>query len=215
MAEEPTGGVIERMSAWQRLEHGLLALCVLLLVATGLARHYHLSGPDGTLLLHRWAAVGLIAAGVFHLAGLALSRSHQRDFRGLAFRRGDLGQALRGASYELTGKGEPPRYGRFTPMQKLQYWGIVAGCALMALSGLLLWSGPGTLGFMPLWARNLVLVLHSNQAQLIFVVLILWHLYDVHVAGGNFPMNPCWLTGKMPADAYRRQHRSEDEGMAP
>jgi len=40
-------------------------------------------------------------------------------------------------------------------------------------------------------------------------VLILWHLYDVHLASGNFLMNPAWLTGRMKASVYRRQHRSE------
>ncbi len=209
------GETVERMSLWQRLEHGLLALCVCLLIGSGLARYYKLAGPDGTLVLHKWAAAGLVAAALLHATGLLLSRSHQRDFRGLALRRTDFGQAWRGMAYELTGKGEAPRYGRFTPLQKLQYWGIVAGCALMTGSGLLLWQGPGSLAYLPLWVRNLVLVLHSNQAQLIFVVLILWHLYDVHLANGNFPMNPAWLTGRMKAEIYRRQHRSEEgEGAA-
>lgn len=212
MTGENAAGTVERMSLWQRSEHALLALCVLALIGTGLARHYRWAGPDGTLALHKWAAVGLLAAGVFHLAGLLFSKSHKRDFRGLAFRAGDVRQALRGAAYELTGRGGPPSYGRFTPMQKVQYWGIVFGCALMAASGLLLWGGPGSLQYEPLWLRNLVLVLHSNQAQLIFVVLILWHLYDVHLASGNFPMNPAWLTGRMDAAVYRRQHRSEEGG---
>ena len=214
MADGQMSGTVERMSPWQRVEHGLLALCVLLLIATGLARHYHLARPDWTLLYHKWAAVGLIAAGLLHLSGLLFSPGHKKDLRGLAFRAGDLAEALRGAAYELTGKGPEPRYGRFTPMQKLQYWGIVAGCTLMAASGLLLWGGPGSLQVVPLWLRHLVLALHSNHAQLIFVVLILWHLYDVHLAGGNFPMNPSWLTGKMKASVYHRQHRSEADGDA-
>lgn len=212
MSEERNGGTVERMSLWQRVEHGLLALCVLLLIGSGLARHYKLAGPDSTLVLHKWAAAGLIAAGILHLVGLLLSKSHKQDFRGLSIHCGDLGQAWRGMAYELTGKGEAPHYGRFTPLQKLQYWGIIFGCALMAASGLLLWKGPGALEYLPLWVRNLVLVLHSNEAQLIFVVLILWHLYDVHLANGNFPMNPAWLTGKMKTAVYHRQHRSEDGG---
>jgi formate dehydrogenase subunit gamma len=213
-SEARSGETVERMSPWQRAEHLLLALCVCVLIGSGMLRHYRLAGPDGTLLVHKWAAAGLILSGFLHLAGILFSPNHKKDFRGLALRGGDLREAFRGAAYELTGKGEPPRYGRFTPMQKLQYWGIVAGCGLMAASGVLLWRGPGALEYEPLWLRNLVLVLHSNQAQLIFVVLILWHLYDVHLAGGNFPMNPAWITGKMKASVYRRQHRSETEGEA-
>ncbi len=209
---------VERMSSWQRVEHGLLMLWVLLLVATGLARHYNLAAPDGIIATHKLAAIGLIATGLIHLAGIILSKRHKEDFRGLAFHCSDCRCAWRGIANEITGRGEPPAYGRFTPMQKLQYWGIVAGCSLMAISGAVLWSGPNTLAFLPLWGRNLVLTIHSNQAQLIFVLLILWHLYDVHVAGGNFPMNPAWLTGKMKSSIYNTQHRGNgndrEEGKA-
>ncbi len=201
--------MVERMSVWQRVEHVLLILCVILLIASGLARHYKLAAPDGCLSIHKLAAVGLIATGLMHLAGLLFSKSHKQDFRGLALRSSDWRQGWRGIVYEITGRGEQPAYGRFTPMQKLQYWGIVAGCALMAASGIVLWGGPKTLEFLPLWERNLVLVLHSNQAQFILVVLILWHLYDVHLANGNFPMNPAWLTGRKKASVSGRQHRRE------
>lgn len=227
MAERKDVGTVERMSLWQRLEHALLALCVVLLIVTGLARVYHgqgwaqalirwMGGLEGEEALHHWAAVGLIAAGLIHLLGLAVSKSHRQDFRGLAFRGGDFGRALQGARFELTGKGDPPAYGRFTSMQKLQYWGIMLGCLLMALTGVVLWAHDFFQGLVPAWGLALVRVLHSSQAQLIFVVLILWHLYDVHIGNGNFPMNPSWLTGRMRESVFRRQHRSagEQEGGA-
>lgn len=210
---------VERMSLWQRVEHGLLALCVLLLVATGLALVYRgagwahalisaTGGLEGSKLLHKIAAVGLVASGLLHLAGLLLSKAHKEDFRGLALKGGDLRDALVGIRYELSGgKGQAPSYGRFTPLQKLQYWGIVLGCLVMAITGSLLWAHQAGVG-VSLDLFNLMAVIHSNQAQLIFVALLLWHLYDVHIGNGNFPMNPAWLTGHMRETIYRRQHRS-------
>lgn len=211
---EPT---VERMSLWQRVEHGMLALCVILLVATGLALFYKsaaliglMGGFDGAKLLHKAAAVGLVASGLLHLLGLLLSASHKADFRGLAPRGGDLADALSGVRYELSGgKGTAPSYGRFTPLQKLQYWGIVLGCLVMAATGSVLWAHQLGAG-VSLELFNLMSVVHSNQAQLIFVALLLWHLYDVHIGNGNFPMNPAWLTGRMRESVYRRQHRSVD-----
>jgi hypothetical protein len=58
---------------------------------------------------------------------------------------------------------------------------------------------------------DIMLVLHATEAQFIFVLFILWHLYDVHVAGGNFPMNPAWLTGKMSEELFARQHHASCE----
>lgn len=206
---------VERMSLWQRVEHGLLALCVILLVATGLALFYKnaglvglMGGFEGGKLLHKVAAVGLVASGLLHLLGLLLSKSHKADFAGLALRGGDFADALSGIRYELSGgKGVEPRYGRFTPLQKFQYWGIVLGCLLMALTGCIIWAHQAGVS-VSLGLFNLMAVIHSNQAQLIFVALLLWHLYDVHIGNGNFPMNPAWLTGRMRESVYRRQHRN-------
>jgi formate dehydrogenase subunit gamma len=222
MVEKTDIRMVERMSLWQRVEHGLLALCVVLLIVTGLARVYHthgwaqelirwMGGLVGEETLHHWAAAGLIAAGLLHVTGLALSRAHRQDFRGLAFRKGDLARALQGIRLELTGKGEPPAHGRFTTMQKVQYWGIMLSCLLMALTGTILWAHNAFQEVLPAWSLSLVRVLHSSQAQLIFVVLILWHLYDVHLGSGNFPMNPAWLTGRMRESVFLRQHRSAGE----
>jgi cytochrome b subunit of formate dehydrogenase len=224
MAEADPHPTVERMTLLQRIDHALLALCVLLLVVSGLALAYHehswaqalialMGGLGGRHWVHRAAAVGLVGAAFLHLGGLLFSRRYQRDLRDLLFARSDLSEAVKGWRHNWTGKGQPPRYGRFTPMQKFQYWGILAACLLMVLSGLVLWSPQASLAIFPKAFIDLMLVLHSREAQLMFIVLILWHIYDVHVAAGNFPMNPAWLTGRMPADVYRRQHLGEVEAQ--
>lgn len=213
---------IERMTLLERGVHGLTALSVLLLLLSGLALAYHhtfwgsalisaMGGPEGRHLLHRVAAAGLLLATLLHVAAYFGNRRYRDDVRGLRLRREDWVEFGRNLRYNWTRSGPPGRYGRFTPGQKVQYWGIVAGCLLMTVSGLFLWLPQATLALFPKAFFDFMLVLHSKEAQLILILLFLWHLYDVHVAGGNFPMNPSWLTGRMRLDLYRRQHPADPD----
>lgn len=218
----PPVPTVERMTLLERLVHGLTALAVLLLLLSGLALAYHqtswgslllaaMGGPAGRHLLHRAAALGLLLATVLHAAGYLASQRYRDDVRHLRLRREDWVEFGRTLRYNWTRTGRPGKYGRFTPGQKLQYWGIVAGCLFMTVSGLFLWFPGTTLALFPKAFFDFMLVLHSREAQLILILLFFWHLYDVHVAGGNFPMNPAWITGRMRLDLYRRQHPADPD----
>lgn len=219
MADRPVPTVL-RMTLLERLVHGLTALSVSLLLLSGLALAYHktswgsallaaMGGPAGRHFLHRAAALGLLSATALHLWGVLADHRYLKDVRDLRFRREDWTEFGRALRYNWTRSGRPAKYGRFTPGQKLQYWGIVVGCLFMTLSGLFLWFPKITLLLFPKAFFDFMLVLHSREAQLILILLFLWHLYDVHVAGGNFPMNPSWITGRMRLDLYRRQHPAD------
>lgn len=224
MGEGRSDRMVERMTLWQRIEHLVLMASVSLLVLSGLALVYHatalgrllircMGGLEGRYLLHRASAVVLLALGVAHLVALAISPRRRADFRDALPAGRDFREAWARFRFRLTGKGEVPRYGRYTPMQKFQYLGIFLGCALMALSGLVLWFKAEALSAFPKVFFDVVLLVHSEQAQLIFILFILWHVYDVHVAEGNFPMNPAWITGKMREDVFKRQHPAAWEEM--
>ncbi len=211
------GGTVDRMSLQQRLEHGLLLLFLVLLIVSGISLVYHeqgwahglialMGGLDGRFLVHRFAAVGLLVVGIWHFLGLLFCTRQQGDFRELRLGGKDLRMGWTGFRFGLTGKGDAPDHGRFTPMQKFQYWGILIGCLIMGISGAVLWSPQAALALFPKSVFDLMLVIHSSQAQVIFILFIIWHLYDTHLAGGNFPMNPAWLTGRMSEKVFQRRH---------
>ncbi len=216
--------MVERMSLWQRVVHGILILAILMLVVSGLALVYHqhgwaqaliaaMGGLGGRAAVHKAGAVLLVLVGLSHLLSLMVSPRYRRDMRESVPRLSDLRQGWSGVLWRTTGKGQPPRYGRFTPMQKFQYWGLLACCLVMGASGAVLWSPQASVGLFSKRFVDLMLVVHSSQAQVIFILFILWHLYDIHLAGGNFPMNPAWLTGKMREDLFKAQHGAEWDAM--
>jgi len=222
MADKGSVVMVERMSLWQRVAHGVLIVCVLMMVVSGLSLAYHdqpwahaligaMGGLQGRDAVHRAGAIILLVMVVAHILTLVFSARCQRDMRESVPRCKDFSEGWAGFVYRTTGKGEAPRFGHFTPMQKFQYWGILLGCAIMGLSGAVLWSPRASMELFPKNFLDLMRVVHSSEAQLIFLLFILWHLYDTHIAGGNFPMNPSWLTGKMREDAFKAQHLAEWE----
>ena len=224
MTDDRSVGMVERMTLCQRVVHGVLILAVLMLVLSGLSLAYHghawahalvamMGGFGGRTLVHRAGAILLLLVAVYHLVASIVSARYQRDLRSSVPRLSDVKAGWGGFLYRTMGKGKRPMYGHYTPMQKFQYWLIMLGCLVMGLSGAILWSPRASLELFPKSFSDLMLVIHSSQAQFAFVLLIAWHLWDVHVIGGNFPMNPAWLTGKMREDLFKAQHGAEWDAM--
>ena len=67
--------------------------------------------------------------------------------------------------------------------------------------------------FLPKFMLDLTLVIHGYQGLLIFVILLFWHLYIVHLHPSVFPMNPAWLTGKVDSEWLRQEHPLEYEKL--
>ena len=83
----------------------------------------------------------------------------------------------------------------------------------MAVTGFLLWFETPTMEVFPKWVIDLTRVVHSWEGVLIFIILILWHLYQVHLSPGSFPMNYAWLDGKISDDRLKTEHSLEYENM--
>jgi len=224
MTEKGSVGTVERMTTAQRVVHLVLMVAILMLVISGLALAYHeqgwahaiialMGGLGGRNIVHKTGAILLVLVFIYHVVATNVSANHQRNALASVPKPSDLKAGWTAFVWRMTGKGEPPKYGHYTPMQKCQYWLIFLGCLLMGLSGAVLWSPRVSLGIFPKSFYDIMLVVHSSEAQFAFVILLVWHLWDVHMAGGNFPMNPAWLTGRMREDLYKSQHLGEWESM--
>lgn len=213
-------GYALRMSLHLRVQHICFAACVATLAATGLV----LLMPDADLarwvvaveggfenrgLIHRAAALGLIACFLWHLGYSFLSGSGSREFRRRRLGAEDFRNFAAAVRYGLALTGTRPNIGKYALGQKLHYWlsGFLAGT--MILTGLALWSPTATLALVTKDTFLVLRTLHGYEGLLLFVAVILWHLYDAHLSPRHFPMSMVWLTGRMPKDKVRELHPAE------
>ena len=207
---------IRRMSRFAVIQHSLLALSFISLVITGFALRFgdswwalFLFGREGGFplrnLVHRISAVVLILTAFMHLAYLASSNGTRflKDmFPGLK----DLKELILMLKFNLGFTEERPRFGRFSYVEKFEYWALLWGTLLMAITGTILWFDNFFVQYLPKVVLDVVLVIHYYEAWLATLAILIWHFYATIFNPGVYPMNPAWITGSMPKDQYMHEH---------
>ncbi len=212
-----------RMSVFERWQHVLLTLSFITLVYTGFALKFPESWPFAWLaalekgsawraLIHRGAAVVLIAACVLHLFYLPTRRG-RRFLVDMLPRASDIQEVMQNIGYLLGLRAAPPRFDRFSYIEKAEYWGLVWGSVIMTATGLALWFETDTLKLLPLRALDVATLIHYYEAWLAALAILVWHFYFVIFNPDVYPMNWTWLTGKISEEMLRHEHPREYEQM--
>ncbi|HEU5359659.1 MAG TPA: cytochrome b/b6 domain-containing protein [Candidatus Deferrimicrobiaceae bacterium] len=215
---------VERMSILFRVQHLLLMVTLLVLALTGFALMYHenrlaqaLIGLEGGVMnrgiIHRAAAVFLMAQLVYHAFYMLFSREGKQELQEVWLTRSDFEDFLQAMRYNLRMSDTYPRFGKYGYKEKFQYWGATIGVFLISVTGFVLWAETFSMKFFPKFVLDLTLIIHGYQGLLIFVILLFWHLYIVHLHPSVFPMNKAWLTGKVDAEWLREEHPLEYEKL--
>jgi cytochrome b subunit of formate dehydrogenase len=235
--------IFVRMNAAERIQHYLLILTVITLMATGLPvffyelKFFEWIFPAGRAfavrgVLHRVAAVVLATTLVWHVIYATFTARGRANFKALIPRAGDFRDAFEQLFYNLgitrlllrlgIGKRffarhpywlfrEAPRYDRYNFVEKFEYWAVAWGSAVMIVSGFFMWKVDLSLRLFPLWVHNIFIIVHSYEAILAFLAIIIWHMYNVHLNPEVFPMSMTWINGKITGRELRTLHPLEYE----
>jgi cytochrome b subunit of formate dehydrogenase len=210
------GPQVVRMMRDELGQHTLLMVTFTVLATTGFAFHYSgtwwakfLFGWPGGFqlrrLIHRVAAILFILTAVWHV-GYLLGQRGRRFFRDIFPRTRDFRQFAQTMAYDLSLRPDPPRYARFSYIEKAEYWALVWGTAVMTITGLALWAGAFTERSLAVSALGVMLVIHFYEAILATLAILIWHFYSTIFSPPVYPNNPSWYTGKMPEWMYRHEH---------
>ena len=214
----------ERFSWNFRTQHLVLMVSCVILIITGLPLKFHearvshiffdlIGGVQMSTLIHLIGAVGLIVVGVYHLLYLIASREGRRNFLALLPRPKDATDLFQMLRYFLGRTDRKPRFGRFSYVEKFDYWAVYWGMVIMIGSGLLLWFLETSLRFLPKFAADIAREAHSDEGLLATLAIIIWHLYNVHLNPEHFPMNRTFWTGMISEEEMRRHHPLEYEEL--
>jgi len=105
--------------------------------------------------------------------------------------------------FNLGLRREEPRFAKFNYAEKLEYWAVLWGTAIMTVSGFLPWFNNFARRHFPKWVSDAATAVHWYEALLAMFSILLWHVYMVIFDPLVYPMDLAWLTGKIPADHYR------------
>ncbi len=220
----PEGPSVLRLTLNERLQHALLMLSTLVLLVTGFSLLFHdvwigrwllwlEGGVAGRGLIHRAAAAVLMLVCVWHLLYILFTERGHAQFMLMRPRWRDVRDFAQMVRVNLGRPVERPAFDRFDYRQKFQYYAFFLASASMVLSGLVLWFATEAMAVMPKWLFDLVAVLHGRESILIFLLLFVWHLYDVHLRPEVFPMDWSWITGRISLADLQTRHRAEYERL--
>lgn len=196
----------ERLPVWLRRQHMVVMILFIGLAYTGFVHRYPealLSWPframqDGSALralLHRilgWAFVGFFGLHLGALFGTSGGRAYARA---LWLNWCDLRDALAQARWNAGLGGAEPPHRRWNYAEKAEYWALVWGSVVMAVTGAMLVFTEATLRSLPKVWLDVAQVVHFYEAVLATLAILVWHMYWVLFDPREYPMNPAWLIG--------------------
>ncbi|HEY3313334.1 MAG TPA: cytochrome b/b6 domain-containing protein [Anaerolineales bacterium] len=210
----------QRFKIGQRWEHMLLFLSATTLLLTGLPQKYRdmswsqylLSTPERLELIrqiHHIAAIVLILEAVYHL-GRAIFLLARRKLPGDMFPTWqdvhDAGQMIQ---YLLFMRKDKPKFGKYNFEQKVTYWVIFFGFTFMIVSGLIIWFPVFFTQFLPGGVVPAAKLMHSTEAIVAAIFIIIWHIYHVHIQRLNLSI----FTGRLSEKEMREYHAKELERL--
>jgi cytochrome b subunit of formate dehydrogenase len=160
---------------------------------------------------HRIAGVLMTLAAGYHLAYLFGTQRGRTQFRLMQPCRRDLGEAWGMVAFNLGLRSHRPRFHRFTYVEKLEYWAVIWGTAVMAWTGFIMWFQTVVLKRWPLLVIDLANVVHYYEAWLATLAILAWHFYSVIFRPDIYPMSRVWLTGTMTGEQMAKDHAADLE----
>jgi cytochrome b subunit of formate dehydrogenase len=95
------------------------------------------------------------------------------------------------------GKGPKPQFDRWTYWEKFDYMAVFWGVAMIGVSGLIMWFPEFFTAFLPGWAINVALIIHSEEALLAAGFIFTFHFFNVHFRPDKFPMDKVMFSGRV------------------
>ena len=220
------GKLYVRMTANERVQHLLLLLSFLTLVLTG----FMLKFPDSWWvklirdvvgngfadlrgLIHRIAGSILIADAMYHIYYVAFTVRGRQFIKDMLPKIQDARDVVTAIKYDLGLSKERPRFDRFSYAEKAEYWALIWGTAVMALTGLLLWFNNFSLGLITKLGLDAATLIHYYEAILASLAILVWHFYAVIFSPDVYPLNLSFVKGTLSEEEMEEEHPLELERL--
>jgi cytochrome b subunit of formate dehydrogenase len=133
--------------------------------------------------------------------------------RDLLPRRKDIDDAFAVLRYNLGFSKEKPLFGRFSYIEKSEYWALIWGTFVMGVTGVILWADNVFLGILTKLWWDVARTVHYYEAWLATLSIIVWHFYFVIFNPDTYPINLAFWKGTLTEEEMEEEHPLELEKL--
>lgn len=215
----------QRFTPGQRLSHAVLMVTFLGLAATGMTLRFSaaswsvgfagaVGGFPAVLFYHKLCAVILTIDFAVHVAQVGYRVIVKKDWsllwgpNSMVPNLKDLKDFI-GQMKWLLFLGVQPKFDRYTYWEKLDYWGVFWGMAIIGISGYAMWFSQLFARLVPGSWLNVALLIHGEEALLATGYIFVVHFFNEHLRPNNFPMDVTIFTGVQTEIEFQERHPSE------
>jgi cytochrome b subunit of formate dehydrogenase len=218
-----------RFTLAQRYLHAVLFTSFLVLAATGLIMRFSgsvwairfakaVDGFGTILFFHKFCALILTLAFLIHVREI-IARGIFRHEKGIFW-----GATSMVANWKdvkdlfahmrwFLGLGPKPKFERYAYWEKFDYWAVFWGMVVIGFSGYAMWFAPFFARFLPGWALNAALVIHSEEGLLAILFIFSIHFVNTHLRPDSFPMDMVIFTGRESEEEFKKRRPDEYQRM--
>ena len=205
-----------RFSRGQCLEHQILIVSFTTLALTGLLQRYSqffwvgvvinlLGGIDTMRVIHHLAAIVLIIQTIYHTFKILQQWFVERELGAMWPYWQDVRDLVHMIAYNLGRAKTRPEFDRYSVEEKVEYWALVWGTPLMIITGLVMWFPVAFTRFFPGDIVPVSTAIHSWEALLAALAIVIWHLYHTIIKEKNRSI----FTGTMTEHEMQHGHPRE------
>jgi len=204
-----------RFSTLEMVLHFAMMVSFIALVVSGLPLKFNhapwaqglanlMGGPHIAGIIHRWAAVitfsyfgTTLIWVIYYLFIKQTGETFLQKLLGpdsLCPRKKDLDDLI-GMFKWFFGKGSIPKFDRWTYWEKFDFIAVFWGMFAIGFTGLMLWVPGFFSAFLPGWAFNIAIIVHSDEALLASGFIFTVHFFNTHLRPEKFPMDMVIFNG--------------------
>ncbi|HMB30455.1 MAG TPA: cytochrome b/b6 domain-containing protein, partial [Desulfohalobiaceae bacterium] len=172
-----------------------------------------LGGQEAASFIHKFCALIAYILVILHTLWFVYYKfSMKHKFfepQSIIFQLFDLQHLWENFLYFIGKRESPPKFHRYTYMQKLYYWSFFLGMNAMAATGLLHMYPEFFSRYLPGFIFNIAQIIHFWEAILAIVVKFIFHALMEHIRPAIFPVDKSIFTGKIEENTMKHEHMSE------
>ena len=215
--EEKSAGVRIRFARSEIIQHSLFVLAFITLAFTGFMLAYPNEWWARAMMnlgltevvrrnIHRVSAVVMITVSLYHMAWAVFTPYGRSEIKRILPRLRDVRELIQNMRFHLGKSEQPAAFSKFDYPGKAEYWALVWGTVVMALTGLVLWFPVVSTSLMPSWIVNVATVVHLFEAWLATLAILIFHFFFVIFHPEVYPLSFAMLRGTMPSKMAAHHH---------